>query len=505
MAQNIKKITSFLFLLRVFKMSLSVVVLIVSAKYFGVNLDRDIWILASTFLLTTSAAIWGPINETFRTKFIFIREEEGEEKAILKTSSLVGFVIVATTIVCILICYFSKDIAVFMINKNSSKESISLFISLLLLLLPTLFINQLTALGISILNAYNVYYIPEIFGVFSGIFNVLSIVLLASSIGIYSLLISQYVSVIILLFAVLYYIRKKNLYIWRYCFPVKLHSMKPFLLYSLPFFFPYVASQCNILTEKWIASQLGAGNVSSLDYARQFTALLQGVLSSVLTTVMIPMLSKAYIKKEKITFESILNENVQVCFIIASLALPLMLGGAVPLSHFFFERGTISFDSVNQITELMSLYSLSFLGVILYLLFGLSLLASNKAKQYAFWGVIAQIIILILNLSLYPLFSIYIFPFSLGTTHLLSAIIMLFVLKLEHKWKLCVKIIIYIVIIFLLSAVLFVFNDIVKIDNNVIQLFFNILLLLLLFPIILRGFGINIFNYLSIHKSKNKL
>ena len=78
MSQNIKKVTTYLFTLRVLRTFLSVVTLIFSAKYFGVSIERDIWILASTLLVTVNAAIWGPINETFRTKFIFIQEKEGQ-------------------------------------------------------------------------------------------------------------------------------------------------------------------------------------------------------------------------------------------------------------------------------------------------------------------------------------------------------------------------------------------------------------------------------------------
>lgn len=54
---NIKKITSILFILRILRMSMSVVTLIFSAKYFGVSIERDVWILATTFLVTICSAV----------------------------------------------------------------------------------------------------------------------------------------------------------------------------------------------------------------------------------------------------------------------------------------------------------------------------------------------------------------------------------------------------------------------------------------------------------------
>ena len=49
-------------------------------------MEKDMWVLVTTFLLTVGTAIWGPINETFRAKFVFIKEQEGEAKAIMSTT-----------------------------------------------------------------------------------------------------------------------------------------------------------------------------------------------------------------------------------------------------------------------------------------------------------------------------------------------------------------------------------------------------------------------------------
>lgn len=146
---------------------MSVVTLIFSAKYFGVSIERDVWILVTTFLVTVCSAVWGPINETFRAKFIFIREQEGEQIALRKTVSLMGFIVAVTVLIsiCILI---SLHLITSVIVQHPTDESSKLFMSLLLIMLPTFLMNELINIGISILNAYEVYYVPEIVG--AGIF-----------------------------------------------------------------------------------------------------------------------------------------------------------------------------------------------------------------------------------------------------------------------------------------------------------------------------------------------
>jgi putative peptidoglycan lipid II flippase len=67
-----------MFLLRGFRLALGILNLTISAKYFGITQERDAWLLALNSIVVFDMAIWGPINETFRARFLFIKEEEGE-------------------------------------------------------------------------------------------------------------------------------------------------------------------------------------------------------------------------------------------------------------------------------------------------------------------------------------------------------------------------------------------------------------------------------------------
>lgn len=496
MAGSIKKITAYLFALRMLRMLLSVIVLIFSAKFFGVTVERDAWILASTFIVTLGGAVWGAINEVFRAKFIFIKEEEGEDVAVSRTSSLLGFVLIVTLFISLIVFLNSGNIASFMAN-NLQENGVCLFVSILVFLIPTFLINQLISLGISVLNAYEMYYIPEIIGVVTGTINLLVIVLLASQIGIYSLIVSQYIGLTLLLLAVVYYIRKKKIAIWHKCFCINIKHVKCFLIFALPFFFPYFIGQCNLLAEKWIAGLLGIGCVSSLDYARQFTVMLQGVLSSVLATVMVPMLAKSFSQKNMSLYTTILKENILVCFAIMGLFLPVLFGAARPLCAFFFLRGNMSVDAVETIISLVRLYSVSFVGVILYLIFGMALLASNKGKQYASWGVATQLLVLAVNLLLYTKLNISVFPFSLGLVHLLSALIMGSILQIHDKYTVYLTIARYVLVVAVEAVVLLIFNLYCPPFEPFVQIFLNLLILIVLSPIIGRFMGINIVAYIK--------
>lgn len=485
MPKSIKKITFFLFALRVLRMLFSVVTLSLSATYFGVSVERDVWVLVSTFLAVICSAIWGPLNEVFRTKFVFIKEMEGEVYAISKTASLIGFMVWIILIVSLFLFLFSEEIAIGMTESLSSFAT-TLFSTMLVVLIPTFLINQLTSFGISILNAYDTYYLPEFIGVLSGIINLGAIVLLAPIIGIYSLVVSMYLSILILLLVVVVALRKKHIHFGRNVIFFKMKDVKIFLLFALPFFFPYFVGQCNMLAEKWLAAFLGSGNVSSLDYARQFTAILQSVLSSVLTTVMVPMLAKAFAKKNGSEFARILNENLIVCLGIMCLAIPILVGAAHPLCNFFFSRKSISLESLELIVCLTRLYGVAFIGVLIYLISGMSLLASGKNKQYALWGIIAQLFVLALNILLYRYVNVYVFPISWGISHLISAIFMFSILDVAGKGRILLCFAKYLLFILFATLVLYLFNRYFIFQASSITLLLNISLLILLVVLLLK-------------------
>lgn len=501
--QNIKKITSYLFALRLFRMSLSMVSLILSAKFFGVGMERDIWVLVTTFIVTVGSAVWGPVNETFRAKFILLCEREGKERAAARTVSLVVYVVIFTLAVSVLILLLHEHLVEWLFTDITNVEQFQLFCLLLVVMLPTLLINQLTSIGISILNAYSIYYIPEIVGGGSSIVNIFIILWLAPQIGILSLAVSQYLAILLLLMAVAYYLRKTGVFSGQSLKQIRFADFKVFFIFALPFFFPYFVGQCNGMAEKWLAGTLGPGCISSLDYARQFTSVLQNVLGSVIITVMVPMLTKAYARNDKAQYCGILNENLTVCFGILAFAMPLLFGAASPLCEFFFMRGNVTPEALTLIVSLTRAFALAFMGVLIYILIGYSLLASEEGRKYAFWGMTIQIVVLALNLVLLAKMGVYTFPFTWGLVHLLGAMMMIKSLYVEHKWTLVWRIGRYAVVVWGITLTLLAFNNFFTQGNAFIRLLSNMPVLIVLVGVCSPLLDIQLITYLK--KIKRKL
>lgn len=485
--KNVKQITFILFCLKFAGLFTSILVLSLSAKYFGLSAERDSWLIITSFILALSSAVFGPLNETFRAKFTSIRMIDGEVDAIIKLRELIGFVILLSLLLSVVVLifphFFSK-----LISPHASENFY--FFKMLILLLPTLLINQLISLGTSILNTYDIFYIPEILGFFSGIINLACIYIFAPSLGIYSLIVSQYIYVLLYLGVISYFLLRLKLNIYPR-FKIKWLNIKPFILFSLPFFFPYFVGQINLIVEKNLSDILGQGIVSSIDYARRLTLAMQVVITSVLASVMVPDLTKIFMSQDHVKgkYDEALKKYFEILILILTLSLPLIIGASNSISTFLFYRGDMNITEISHISKLMQLFGFSFFSIALYLFFGLALLSQHRGKIYAFLGITAQLLVTIINLVFYQNVREYIFPLSISIAHIISAIGMFFLLQEVKKKSIiillskCIIIILFLTIIIYLEAAFFEkYGNITSLIINTITILFAVILII--FPLI---------------------
>lgn len=413
-----------LFLLRIVKIAIGILNLSFSAKYFGVSIDRDVWILAFNSIIILDTALWGPINETFRAKFISLKEISGEHLALRKTKSLLLFTLLVSGFVVCLIMIYPSIIGMLVAPSYKDLQLASL-LKMLVYVAPCFFFNQLIQIGISLLNAYESFYIPEISSFISVVINLALIVFLAPKIGIYALLVAYYLSFFILLFLVLYQIRKFRIPIFSGYTQVRWNDFSVFIVFALPFFFPYFLGQISAIIEKTIASSLGSGTVSMVDYSRKFTDMFLSVLSGVLTTILVPLLSLKFAQKKPREFVSGFLEIYQVGLLAVTFMVVMFTACPDAFVDILYNKGSIDAQELRGISILTMFYSWSGFSIFMYLVFGLALLSSGMGKKYAFWGIVAQASSIIFSIVLVKIFGINVFPLATFVSHLLAAGVML--------------------------------------------------------------------------------
>lgn len=491
--ENIKKRTFLIYGIRFFRMLVTLLTLSLVAKYFGVSIERDAWVIILTFFSALCLAIWGPLNEIFRTNYYILKEQQGEVFAYARSNSLFVLVVLVSCFVGSILFIFSHQLAYFL-DATASKEKVDLLATLIQFMIPTLLVNQLIALGISILNANDEYYIPELMSVVASLVSLILILVLTPYWGIYSLVASQYVSILLVLSTVFYLLSSKGirpLLLGR----LKWQDIRFFLWVAAPFYLPYLGGQLNQLTESWLASSLGSGSLSTLDYARQLFLALITVLSGVLTTVMVPGLAKSYAQNDSSSFTKVFKESLSVSFFVLSLMVPLLVGAAPVLGNLLYTNNKISESDTLIIIELIRYYGVAFVGITVYLFFGLGLLASKKEKKYALIGLLAQVIVSLINVLLVDDWGLYIFPVSIGVGHLGVGLLMSYYLSVENKMMIFQNMVKYVLVIACITLVLYLFNGVADSFTLLNQLILNGVLLIVLSALFSRFLDFNVINF----------
>lgn len=448
-----KKKTSLLFIIRNIKLLVGIVNLSLTAKYFGVSIDKDIWLLAISVVVFLDMAIWGPVNETFRSKFVFLRAEVGEDEAIKKTKSLLFYTFIISIIIVFFVSFFPEILGK-IIAPTFTGIQFDKLIKMIAIAAPILLITQISAIETSILNAYESFFIPEITGFITAVINLMILVLLAPYIGIYSLVISYYVGSILLVLLLSRQIYILKIPLFNNYKNINFKDFKIFLIFALPFFFPYFLGQVSTILEKTLVSSLGIGYVSVLDYSRKFTDILISVLTSVLSTMLVPILSLKFIEKKPREFSNEFMQIYQLGMLFIAFIISIFTSSSSSIISVFFDKGKINTVMLNDISQLTIYYSWSTFAVFIYCIFGMALLSSKSSKKYAFWGVFAQIVSISINLIFVKSTGIYIFPMSLFIAHIIAGFIMLY--HFPYKSKALLKRISKYILILILNTILIV-------------------------------------------------
>lgn len=429
---NSKTITFVMAFLQLVKGLLSLALVMLSASYFGAGIDRDAWVIAWSVQIMVFKLLFGPVNETFRSKFFQIKNEKGLEIALNAGYGLLLFFCAISLIIIAVFTFFpSAMVCLFapgyklMADKNTIGQ-------MLQYLMPTLIFSHTITIFVAMLNTFKRFYLPEIIGIFSIVLNILLLYFFASSWGIYTLVVANYASAIILVILLFYNLRKHNYLPLKFQF--KASNFLPFVYFSLPLYLFYFFAQINAWTERIFVSYLPVGSNSALDYARKFIDFPNTVIFVVATAVMTPILSMAWHQKGfKNNFYQDFYSFFRASILVISPIILLFCVCPSVLVQMLLAHGKMDVLWIAPISQTLSWFGFGLLGNIFFILSGQVLLVQQKPKTYALLGTLAQVTPIAFNYLFLANSGIQIFAITWCFSQLLFGIIMLHIAKLYNR------------------------------------------------------------------------
>ena len=167
-----------------------------------------------------------------------------------------------------------------------------------------------------------------------------------------------------------------------------------------PVFIGVFVNQLNVLIDRTLASTLGDGKLSALNYANRLNGFVIGLFITSIASVIYPILSKTFSKDNKDQFNDIVVKSINSVIL---LIIPVTVGAivlATPIVKILFERGAFNHEATQMTSIALVYYSIGLIGIGLRDILGKIFYSLKDTKTPMINGIITVIINIVLNIIL---------------------------------------------------------------------------------------------------------
>lgn len=315
----------------------------VIANFYGANKEVDIYFVASDFINGISNAIIASVSIALIDIYVNYRKQEGKDKADNLISQIyefffgVGiffsiiFMFGATWISNILAPSFSGE------NKIILAQYLRLFSGIIVLTLMSMVLN-------AILNSYEKYIVCKSRSLCYSVFVILACLFLSKKIGIYALILAQYITLVV--YIIIEILCLRTLYQFHLVIIKQYNKIKEIGKIALPIIIGNSVIYINYLVDNAIASGLNRGSVSALAYSHTIDDCFVGVFITSIGSILFPHLLNKKVEEKSSVVEDTLTKAISyLILIILPICLIACLVGP-EIVEVLFLRGKFTKDMV---------------------------------------------------------------------------------------------------------------------------------------------------------------
>lgn len=356
---------------------------LVVANQFGTGDALDALLIA--FLLPSFAinVVAGSFNAAFIPTFIWVRENEGSEKA----QQLFSNVMVCNTTVLIIVSVVLASTVSFtlpILGSGFSRQKLELTHSLFLFLLPILVISGLGITWAAALNASERFALAAISPMMRPVIVVVLLFAMGKAWGVYALAAGTVGGFLLEAGLLAWGLVRQGFYLiprWYGLDP----AMKKVMKQYIPMVAGALLMSSTSLVNQSMAAMLGPGSVSAFNFGTKVVALVLGIGSISLSTAVFPHFSRMVGVND---WSGVRYTLKTYSYLIVFATVPLTIGlvyFSKPLARLFFERGAFTSADTHLVSQVQAFFLLQvpfyFLSILI-----VRLISSFKANHILLWG-----------------------------------------------------------------------------------------------------------------------
>ncbi|MFA7367876.1 MAG: murein biosynthesis integral membrane protein MurJ [Bacilli bacterium] len=325
---------------------------------FGVGLTTDAFYAALIIPALLFTSIGVAIQNLFMIEFSAVKEKSEDINEQSKLSSNISNILLVVAAIIFTISFIFTPIIVKVIAPGfTDPEKFNLTVKLTRILLPTMLIIPVYQIRASMLRVYNRFVTVSLIDLAFNIFQILYLLLFADKFGIYGLAYS-------ILFAYIFQLAIIEIVALRMGFRHKAilnfndQHWRTILRLFLPTFVSFGIIQVNAMVDKIIASNLGEGAISALNYGFMIRNVIYSILISTILLVVYPVLLKKKEQKNEKEYNKIGTKTLQAIFVLAMPLSLLLMVFSQPIIRIVFERSEFTSEATIMTSGVLFYYAI---------------------------------------------------------------------------------------------------------------------------------------------------
>jgi putative peptidoglycan lipid II flippase len=266
---------------------------VIAANY-GTGIESDAYFIAQTIHYTLFYSMFASIAIVFIPIYTERLLTEGEHGANRFTNNVIHTLLLFSILISGLVTLFARQIVLFF-APGFQADSLSLTIKIIKVMFPMLAVTCLFNLFKGILRARQSFLVPASTGYPFSIIIILGCTYFSSQYGIYALVVSTVLGEISQLLIQLPALKGK----YKYSFSLHIcdKGLQRLSVVVLPVLIGTAVRQLNTLVDRALASNLGMGSISAINYSNILIEFVFGIFIVAISNVVYPMFSQLIVKK----------------------------------------------------------------------------------------------------------------------------------------------------------------------------------------------------------------
>lgn len=369
----------------------------VIAAYYGATYLTDAYNMAVVIISLSTAVISAGVATVIIPMYNHKRIQQSKEVAdlfvnnILWITSLFYFILSMVGII-----FAPALVKIFAPNFNA--EAAVLTTNIIRIIFIFTIAANISNYMKSITKIYDKFAITAIAIYPSAIFPIIFTFFFAKRIGIYALVISYIL--FLLVQASMYIISVRKVFHFKAFLNFKNGDLRDVFKLSLPIYIQVGVWEINMIIDKMLASGLPEGSISAMAYALRLRELPHGIITISVTTVIFPLISQYAAKKDFSNMKSLTVKGISLLTIAFLPIISVSIYYATEITRIVYERGAFTSERTTLTAGIFifTVSSLVFIGGATLLCNAFYSMQDTKTPQFA--AVISVICNIILNLIL---------------------------------------------------------------------------------------------------------